>query len=137
MRIQKLNEKSSADFSYTDAILCYKYTYNERVFGGSLKSVLEYEYFKLQTYLGALNDLSLADRNVFSTKLDNLRFNLKDHMNKLTLHNKSLHTWKSLAEKSSELQFEDSYPPFPSQQNIRDLCVWKYLHILQSIIIIV
>jgi hypothetical protein len=83
---------------------------------------LEYEYYHIQSYLRTLNELSLADRSVFSTKLDQLRTQMNDHANKLTQQDKSLHRWKALAERTEQIQVDD-LPKFnTSSSKIRDFC---------------
>lgn len=87
----------------------------------SLKTVFEFEYFKLQSYLHDLNEISLADRSMFSSKLDTLRSNLNDHANKLIQRDKSLQKWKQLAEKSN-IEFDDLHNYNSSGFQIRDFC---------------
>lgn len=66
---------------YKEAVLSYKYLLNDSLFGQnlnmwrnqSLKTVLEYEYYRLICYIRTLNELSISDRTAFSSKLDQLR----------------------------------------------------------------
>lgn len=87
-----------------------------------MKTTLEYEYYRLQYYLRTLNELSLADRSVFSAKLDQLRSDLNDHANKLTQQDKTLHKWKVLAERAEPLQVNNLYSYNESSSKIRDFC---------------
>lgn len=133
-KIQVSNDKTSNDLNYEDALLCYEQVYNDVVFGrnlsmwrdSSLKTVFEYEYFKLQRYLNGLNEISLADPKhpSFSSKLDKLRSEMNDHANKLTQNDKSLGKWKKLAEKSNDLRLNfDDLKRLRSDHTIRHFCL--------------
>ncbi|KAI6176275.1 hypothetical protein M3Y97_00780700 [Aphelenchoides bicaudatus] len=129
-RIKSFNEKTSGDCSMDDAVMGYQHLYNERLFGqnlnmwrnNSIKTILEYDYYQLTCYLRLLNEIAVSDRTVFSLKLDRLRSQLNDHLNKLTTQDKSLIRWKALAERTDSLQIDDINNYNANSSRIRDFC---------------